>query len=372
MIQVIMEPELHKFSTCKEFAVAFGLGSEDLMLTNKYIYEPYFCQLGLNVHTIFQEEYGIGEPTDMMCESIMRDAAKSGCKRIIAVGGGTIIDIAKALAVANESADMDELYNVMPNLTKKYELIIVPTTCGTGSEVTNIAVFNRMRMGTKMGLVGPAMYADKAVLIPELLYSLPFKIFATSSIDALVHAVESTLSPKATVYTKMFGYRAIELIIQGYQKIVADGREVLRPLLDNFLIASNFAGIAFGTAGCGAVHAMAYPLGGQYHVAHGESNYALFTGVMKNYMQLRQDGEIGRLNEFLANLLKCDTANVYEKMEKLLNNILPKKALHEYGVTREDLPSFAGSVIDNQQRLLVNAFVEMNYDLILKIYTELY
>lgn len=116
----------------------------------------------------------MGEPTDVMCESIMQDAAKTGCKRIIAIGGGTVIDIAKALAVATEDASMDSLYSVMPALTRKYELVIIPTTCGTGSEVTNIAVFNRTRMGTKMGLVGEAMYADKAVLFPKLLSGLPF------------------------------------------------------------------------------------------------------------------------------------------------------------------------------------------------------
>ena len=372
MIQIIMKPELHKFSTCKEFAEGFALGAEDLVLTNKYIYEPFFGQLGLNVHTIFQEEYGMGEPTDVMCESIMRDAAKTGCKRIIAIGGGTVIDIAKALSVANESADMDELYSVMPNLTKKYELVIIPTTCGTGSEVTNIAVFNRTKMGTKMGLVGPAMYCDKAVLIPELLYSLPFGVFATSSIDALVHAVESVLSPKATSYTKLFGYKAIEMIIKGYQKIVAEGRDALKPLLDDFLVASNYAGLSFATGGCGAVHAMAYPLGGKYHVAHGESNYANFTGVMKNYMELKQDGEIAELNKFLAGLLGCEVANVYDEVENLLNNILPKKALREYGVTEADLAEFAESVIQNQQRLLANAFVPMTYELVLKIYSELY
>ena len=78
-----------------------------------------------------------------------------------------------------------------------------------------------------MGLVGPAMYADSAALIPELLEGLPFGVFATSSIDALVHAVESSLSPKATPYTKLFGYKAIEMIIRGYQKIVEDGKDAV-------------------------------------------------------------------------------------------------------------------------------------------------
>ena len=129
MVQVIMKPEIFKYATCKEFAEGFALGAEDLVLTNKFIFEPYFGPLGLKVHTIFQEEYGMGEPTDVMCESIMQDAAKTGCKRIIAIGGGTVIDIAKALAVATEDASMDSLYSVMPALTRKYELVIIPTTC---------------------------------------------------------------------------------------------------------------------------------------------------------------------------------------------------------------------------------------------------
>ena len=87
MVQVIMKPEIFKYATCKEFAEGFALGAEDLVLTNKFIFEPYFGPLGLKVHTIFQEEYGMGEPTDVMCESIMQDAAKTGCKRIIAIGG---------------------------------------------------------------------------------------------------------------------------------------------------------------------------------------------------------------------------------------------------------------------------------------------
>lgn len=238
--------------------------------------------------------------------------------------------------------------------------------------VTNIAIMSRTRLGTKLGLVGPAMYADYAVLIPQLLESLPFGVFATSSIDALVHAVESSLSPKATPYTKLFGYKAIEMILRGYQKIVSEGREILITLLDDFLVAANFAGLAFGTAGCAAVHATSYPLSGKYHVAHGESNYAMFTGVLKNYMEIKQDGEIAVMNRYLADLLHCDVSVVYDELENLLNQLLPKKALHEYGVTKEDLPEFAHSVITGQGRLMANNFVPLDENRVLKIYTELF
>ncbi len=373
MEELLFRPRIYKFDTCKEFADAFALGTEDLILTNRFIYKPYFGHLGLAARIIFQEEYGKGEPSDIMAEQIMRDAAKTGpYKRIVALGGGTVIDIAKAMTVAGDGEKLDDLYQTMPNLKKHHELIIVPTTCGTGSEMTNIAVMNRTRMGTKMGLVGEAMYADKAILIPEVLQSLPFDVFTTSSIDALVHAVEACLSPNATPYTKLFSYKAIEMIIHGYQKIEKEGWESRFGLLEDFMIASNYAGIAFGTAGCGTVHAMAYPLGGQYHVAHGESNYAVFIGVMNAYMSVQTGGEIALLNQFLANLLNCDPAAVYQKLEALLNQILPRKPLHEYGVKQSELKSFAESVIENQQRLLKNSFVPMDAKRIRNIYESLY
>lgn len=373
MVQIMMRPELHKFDRCEEFAKEMHLSGQDLVLTNQYIYEPFFGKLDLNVKLFYQEAYGSGEPTDVMTERIMADAAGLlGYRRIIAIGGGTIIDIAKAMAVSSEGGSMDDLYETMPDLKKHCELIIVPTTCGTGSEMTNVAVFNRTRMGTKMGLVSEAMYADKAVLIPELLSSLPFGVFATSSIDALVHATESCLSPKATVYTKTFGYQAIERLLSGYRKIADYGPESRNALLEDFLIASNFAGISFGTAGCGAVHAMAYPLGGKYHVPHGESNYAIFTGVMKNYMELKADGEIAVMNSYLSKLLHCGETNVYDCLDDLLNRIFPKKTLREYGVAESDLEDFSRCVIDDQGRLMAGGFVPLNFDRVLKIYKELY
>ncbi len=373
MIQLNYKPSVYKFNTCKEFAEEFKVGKDDLVLSNEYIFQPNFGGLNLPVATIFQEKFGSGEPTDIMVEDIMAEAAKTSYKRIIAIGGGTVIDIAKVLSLQN-AGNVDGLYDKMPNLQRNCELVIVPTTCGTGSEATNLSILNRTRLGTKMGLVSNAMYADSAVLVPELLHNLPLGVFATSSIDALVHAVESSLSPKATVYSKLFGYKAIEMIILGYQRIVAAGntKESRISESENFLIASNFAGLAFGTAGCATVHAMAYPLGGAYHVAHGESNYVLFTAVLKNYQEVQDSGEIRVLNHYLADLLHCSVETVYDELEKLLNHILPKKPLHELGVKTEDLETFSDTVLKTQGRLLANSFIPLDYARILKIYKEIF
>ena len=182
----------------------------------------------------------------------------------------------------------------------------------------------------------------------------------------------SSLAPKGNEYTRMFGYKAIDMILHGYMEIREKGPEARIPLLDRFLVASNYAGIAFGNAGCAAVHALSYPLGATYHVAHGESNYAMFTRVMKNYMEIRQDGEIAKLNAFIADILGCDVENVYESLEDLLNILIPKKALHEYGVTEQDLVEFTDSVMTNQGRLMANNFVELDRDRVYKIYKELF
>ena len=257
-------------------------------------------------------------------------------------------------------------------MVKDKELVLVPTTCGTGSEVTNISILALNSRGTKKGLANDQMYADSAVLIPELLEGLPDYVFATSSIDALIHAIESSLSPKGNSYTRLFGYKAIEMILKGYMVIRDQGMAARKPLLGEFMMASNYAGIAFGNAGCAAVHALSYPLGATYHVAHGESNYAMFTGVMKNYLELKTDGEIAVLTEFIANILGCKTEDVFEELEKLLNVLIPKKALHEYGVKEEELEIFTDSVMENQQRLMANNFVPLDRERVLKIYRELF
>ncbi|MGN0152556.1 MAG: 4-hydroxybutyrate dehydrogenase [Wujia sp.] len=370
MRELSVRPEIYRFDTVQEFVRDFHLGEGDLIITNEYIYHPYMDALGLSCDVIFQEKYGSGEPTDEMAEAIYSNV-KGYHRRIIAIGGGTVIDLSKLFALKTVSPVAD-LYDGKIVPEKDKELILVPTTCGTGSEVTNIAILALLARGTKKGLASDAMYADAAVLIPEFLESLPFSVFATSSIDALVHAVESSLSPNGNPTTRMFGYRAIDMIINGYRKIVQEGRDAVKPLLADFLLASNYAGIAFGNAGCAAVHALSYPLGATYHVPHGESNYAMFTGVMKNYMEIKKDGEIAVMNQYLADRLGCSTDSVYDELEKLLNNILVKKPLHEYGMRKEDIEQFADSVLENQQRLLANNFVPLDRARIIKIYSELF
>ena len=371
MKEIVLRPLLHSFDNCRAFVEEFKVGRGDIVLTNEHIYKPYFGIMNLDAAVLYQERHGSGEPTDVMADQILNEAAQYRYSRVIAIGGGTVLDIAKVLAVSSGER-VDELYDRMADLKRKQSLIIIPTTCGTGSEVTNLAILNRTRLGTKMGLVSEALYADHAILIPELLYGLPFGVFATSSLDALIHAVESSLSPKATPTTRLFSDRATEIIISGYKIIAANGADAHKPMLKDFLIASTYAGIAFGTAGVGAVHALSYPLGAAYHLPHGEVNYELFTGVLKSYMEIKQDGAIAEINALLCRILDCRADLLYEELEKLLHCILPKKPLRAYGVTQADLVMFADSVIATQGRLMANNFVPLDRERVLKIYQELF
>ncbi len=177
MKELMIKPEIYHFDTVRAFAEEFQIGEGDLVVTNEYIYKPFFGELNLKCDVIFQEKYGQGEPSDDMVEAMYKDIHGEH-RRVIAVGGGTVIDISKLFAFKEVSPVLDLYDGKIPSVKDK-----------------------------------------ELVLVPEPLESLPFGVFATSSIDALVHAVESSLSPKGNQTTRMFGYKAIEMILAGYQEI---------------------------------------------------------------------------------------------------------------------------------------------------------
>ena len=360
-----IQTEIKEFDTFAEFAKEEGLGETDLILTNEYIYEPTISSLNTGCQTLFQEKYGMGEPTDDMVNAILDDLRKKEFGRIIAVGGGTIIDIAKAVAVAGKDDSVDDLYDKKNQLVKHHELVIVPTTCGTGSEVTNIAVINRVSRGVKMGLTSPVMYADSAVMITDMLDTLPYKVFATSSIDAMIHSVESYLSPNGCSISRVFSETALRTIVSCWKKSVgADWKEYKA----EFLRASNQAGLAFGYAGCAAVHALSYPLGSVYHIPHGQSNQLMFAPVMKKYKELKPVGRINDLEAVLADVLGGKPEDALQALYGLMDQILKSEPLHTFGVKESDLPVFAKNVPETQQRLLKNNYVPLTEEQILEIY----
>ena len=171
MKQFVCKPTIHMFPTCKDFLAGFDIGEDDLVLSNAYIFKPFFDGLACRAQALFLEDYGQGEPSDTMVDALLAAASRHHFRRVIAIGGGSVIDVAKVLAVAPTGSDTSAVFD-SKELKQEKELIILPTTCGTGSEVTNISIINRTCLGIKVGLVHDSLYARHAVLVPELLEKL--------------------------------------------------------------------------------------------------------------------------------------------------------------------------------------------------------
>lgn len=365
------KPQVQQFVSAADFVKEYGIGKGDFILASKSIYDAYFEGLCEGAEVRFKTDYGKSEPTDIMLDALLSDFRKLNCNRIFAIGGGAVIDMAKIL-VLDTDAKCADIYQRKVELVRKRELIAVPTTCGAGSEVSNVSIVELTELGTKMGLADDAIYADYAVLIPELLDKLPYHFFATSAIDAFIHAIESYVSPRANIYTRMFAKESMKMILDGFKQVIAGGEEVRKTLLGDFLVASNLAGISFANAGTGAVHAMSYPLSGTYHVAHGEANYQFLVAVFQKYAELKPEGDLEELNEFLADVLGCEVSKVYEELASVLDKIIVRKPLREYGMKPEDARVFAENCYAGQQRLLNQSYVKFNVEIMEKIYSSLY
>jgi 4-hydroxybutyrate dehydrogenase len=374
--QLSVRPQIHHHATFKAFATEFDLSPQDLLFTEEFLYRTYFQPLNLPCAVLCRDAYGTAEPNDAMIDRVYSDARRYPVRRIVAVGGGSVIDIGKILAL-RDAAPSARLFQRQIPVVKERELVIVPTTCGTGSEVTGIAIAHIEERSTKMGLADDALFADHAVLIPELVRDLPYPVFVFSAIDALVHAAESYLSPKASPFTEVYSLDACVKILGGFAAILEQGRDYRKEIIDVFLTASCSAGIAFSNAGVGPVHALAYPLGGNYHVPHGESNYQFFASVFSAYWREQPAGKIATLAAVIAAPfarlgIDAGPADTFTGLETMLQRLLPLKQLREYGMKAEEIGAFAQSVMDNQQRLLVNSYIPFGLEHAREIYAARY
>ena len=378
--EIIFAPTVYKFQTFAQMAEEFKLGERDVVLTNEFIYTPFMKDLNLKCNFVFQEKFGAGEPSEAMIQTMYDAIPYDSYDRVIAVGGGAIMDLCKLLGCKRPDSVHELYYKRFPVVHEK-DVIAIPTTCGTGSECTNISVAivkteidGQLTGGeTKLGLVSDDIIPNKVCLIPELLRTLPYKPFACSAIDALVHATESFLSPhRKTITSEMFSEKAMDMILKGFKLIDEKGQDARFEYLDEFVTASFFAGIAFLKAGCGPVHGMSFPLGGTYHVPHGESNYMLFGAILRYYDRNDPDGEIVRFKKLVADITGCSVENAIGYLCDLLQRILPLRPLRSCSFTEADFETFPLSVEANQQRLMTNAYYPFDLASEEAIYRECY
>jgi alcohol dehydrogenase len=289
---------------------------------------------------------------------------------VIGLGGGSAMDTAKAAAVmvtndgkAEDYIGLDKVE--LPGLAT----LMVPTTAGTGAEVTFTAVFTNRETKAKGGINSPFLFPDVAVLDPELTINLPPSVTAATGMDALTHAVESMTSRSASVFTDALALGAIRLIGRNLRRAVFRGDDIVAR--ENMLYGALLAGMALADAGVGAAHAMAYPLGGFYRISHGLANAMLIPHVMEFNLPAAEDkfamiaGALGEPVEGLP--ARLAGASAVDSVRTLCEDIGIPQCLAEVGVPFEDIPKLVESAlkvtrpVENNPRTLGSAQAEEIY-----------
>lgn len=221
-----------------------------------------------------------GEPESKLVEAAAQRFLDSGCDSIVAIGGGSAIDSAKAIALlaAHPGLNVKALLNPANIINDRVPFIAVPTTAGTGSEATNVTVITDSDTGVKQLIGHFDLIPDLALIDACLMLKLPDVVTTATGIDALTHAVESYVAQKATPLTRALSYQAIRMIGESLPLVAGQGENI--EARENMALASYMAGVAFSNAGLGLVHAMAHQIGARYHIPHGMANSLMLPSVM--------------------------------------------------------------------------------------------
>lgn len=318
--------------------------------------------------TVFSEV--LADPPETSVQAAVEAARAAGADGVVGFGGGSSLDTAKLVALlVRTPQDLSEIYGIGLAKGPRLPLIQVPTTAGTGSEVTPISILTTPAH-EKKGVVSPLLYPDVALLDSRLTLGLPPAVTAMTGVDAMVHAIEAfTTRLKKNPLSDALALKALQLLYANLPAAVSDGQDAT--VRENMLLGSLFAGMAFANAPVGAVHALAYPLGGHYHLPHGLSNSLVLAPVLEFNLPAAQAlyAELGRA--ILPDLASAkDTAAAQAFVAAIRGRVAAMpyaQTLREAGVKQDDLPMLARDAM-NVQRLLVNNPRDVAYDDALAIY----
>ena len=297
-----------------------------------------------------------------------------GCDLVLGLGGGSSLDVAKGISLmaANPGKILD--YCGVDQVPQKgAPLILIPTTAGTGSEVTRVLVMTDEIRNTKNVVFTPYALANAAIVDPLLTVSMPPTVTADTGMDAMVHAVETYVSMNATVFSDILAEKAIALIAENLPIAWAKGANVQARY--NMSLAATLAGMAFGSGGLGAVHALAYPLGTEYHMTHGRTNAIMLPHVMRYNLPgsplkyARIAALIGEDTEGLPPLEAAETAA--EAIEALLAAVNVSCRIRDYEIPETDLPKLVDGGM-KQARLFVPNPRDLSEDDVAAIYKQAY
>ena len=314
-------------------------------------------QRSLADHGVTVQVYSdvVADPPEAVVMAAVDFAKAHHIDLVIGLGGGSSMDVAKLVAVlAGSDQPIAQIYGIGNVAGQRLPLVQVPTTAGTGSEVTNIAIVTTGAT-TKSGVVAPQLYADVAVLDAKLTLGLPPAVTAATGIDAMVHAIEAfTSRHKKNPMSDLLARQALTLLSTNLVTACRDGANLAAR--QGMLLGACHAGQAFSNAPVAAVHALAYPIGGVFHVPHGLSNALVLPHVLRfnaSHAATRYAELAGIIAPAATGSDEARTAAMIAAMETLAAQVGIATTLREVGITENDLDRLADDAM-LQTRLLGN------------------
>ncbi|HJP13491.1 MAG TPA: iron-containing alcohol dehydrogenase [Nitrospinota bacterium] len=290
---------------------------------------------------------------------------------VVGIGGGSSMDLAKSMSVlfTNPGEPRDYLG---VELVKEPGLhcALIPTTSGTGAEATPNAIFSVPEKGVKLAIVSTYIVPNAAIVDPELTLTTPEKVTAASGVDALTHCLESFVNPNSSALSELYSVRGMELIAGSLRRVLEDGSDL--EARSNMALGAYFGGVCLTSAGAGAIHALAYPLGSRFHIPHGVSNSLMFSHVVKvnfpaNPAKFARIARI--LGEDVGGLPDEEAAGrSVAAVERLCRDCGVPTRLSKVGVPAHVIPELAEAAFTTQQRLLGFNPRELSLEDIEKIY----
>lgn len=288
------------------------------------------------------------EPTVDFVDDALKTYKENKCEFVLAFGGGSSIDTAKAVAVMVTNEGTIENYMGLDRIPKKgIPIIAVPTTAGTGSEATAVTIITDTRTDVKMLLISPYLLPQVSIVDPLLTLTCPRELTAAVGIDALTHAIEAYVSLKAQPLSDTFCLSAIELISGSLRQAWANGNNL--EAREKVMIGALKAGIAFSNSSVALVHGMSRPIGAYFHVPHGVSNAALL-GVVTEFSLIGNPARYGHIakaiGENVTGLTDMEAAEVAAMAVKKLIRDVRIPSLKELGIKENDLYKHAPAMAD--------------------------
>ncbi|SIS67357.1 iron-containing alcohol dehydrogenase [Neptunomonas antarctica] len=339
------------------------VGNRVLVVTDQGIVKAGLLQPALDALASAGVEYFVfdkveADPAESIVLAATQQAITERVNGVIGLGGGSSMDVAKLVALlATGEQTLAEIYGVNLVQGQRLPLIQIPTTAGTGSEVTTVAIIT-VGAEEKKGVVSAQLMPDLALLDAELTLGLPPMVTATTGVDAMVHAIEAftSLSPNHNPLSDALAKDALLLLGANIEQAVHNGSNLA--VRGNMLLGSMLAGQAFANSPVAAVHALAYPLGGIYHLSHGLTNALVLPHVMR-FNQTHCADQYATLAPLvfppLANIDDpSERSNAFINALDALNKTLGMQPrLRDYDIPESALPRLASEAM-KQTRLLVN------------------